>query len=77
MATLQKAAALFTIIWRGESQLFWPRCGRFTSLITTYITSSQFPLNIVQAVQREVLFRAPKQPDFVPPYDGKVRGSSL
>jgi hypothetical protein len=41
------------------------------------ITSSQFPLNIVQAMLKEGLFRAPKQLGLVPPDDGKVRGSSL
>ena len=40
-------------------------------------TSSQLPLNIVQAMQRKGLLRAPKQLDFVPPYDGTVRGNSL
>ena len=35
------------------------------------ITSSQFSLNMVQAMQREGLFRAQKQLGFVSPYDGK------
>ena len=41
------------------------------------ITSSQLPLNIVQAMQREGLFCAPKQLWLTPPYDAKVHGSSL
>ena len=47
------------------------------SYLQLAITSLQFPLNIVQAMQREGLFPPPKQLGFVPPYDGKVRGSSL
>ena len=49
----------------------------YNSYLQLAITSAQFPLNIVQAMQREGLFRAPKQLGFVPPSGGKVRGSSL
>ena len=68
MASLLKAAAHYTNIWRDEPPLFYGHnVDAPQSLSPKTITSLQLPLNILQATESEGFFFAPKQPSFVSP----------